>query len=82
MSVHTRLREFIGEELGHRGDAAELTDEYPLIEREAIDSMGILRLVSFIEDEFGVVIDDEDLLVENFATIGDIARLVDSKRVA
>jgi acyl carrier protein len=57
-----------------------LTDEYPLIDGQVLDSLGIYQLVSFLESEFGIEILDQELIPENFGTIGDLARLVSSKR--
>ncbi len=75
-----RLRTFIVEELSWEGSASDLTEDFPLLERGALDSLGIFQLVSFIEGEFGVEVRDEELVRENFGTLRDIARLVDDKR--
>jgi acyl carrier protein len=80
MSVEDDVRRFITEEL-NAGAGEQLTDDHPLIENRVIDSMGIFELVSFIEAEFGVKIDDEELVPEHFGTISRIADLVGSKRV-
>jgi acyl carrier protein len=53
--------------------------DYPLIERGVIDSLGIMHLVSFLENEYGVTVDDEELTPDNFATIGALANLVKAK---
>ena len=45
-----------------------------------IDSLGMLKLVSLIEEEFDVEIDDDDVVPANWQTIRDIAALVESKR--
>ena len=42
--------------------------------------MGIFQVVSFLEAEYGIEIDDEDLVPDNFGTIEGIARLVESKQ--
>jgi acyl carrier protein len=80
MSDEDRIRAFITEEL-NAGSDGELSNDYPLIENRVIDSMGIFELVSFVESEFGVKIDDEELVPEHFGTITRIADLVESKRV-
>jgi acyl carrier protein len=77
--VGNRLRTFIVEELQYEGDPSELTDDYPLLERGVIDSVGIFRLVSFIETEYGVEIADEELVPQHFGTLGGLSRLVESK---
>jgi acyl carrier protein len=41
-----------------------------------VDSVGLVELLQFIQDEFGVEIPDEDLLSDDFATIEGIARIV------
>ena len=57
-------------------------DDYPLLEKDVLDSMGIIQVVAFLEDEFGIEVDDAELVPENFETIGSIAKLIDSKREA
>ena len=78
--TNTAITNFIIESLKFRGEPGELTPTYPLIDREAIDSMGIFQLVGFIEDEYGIEIGDDDLVVENFATVEAITSLVEKKR--
>ncbi len=75
-----RLRTFIVEELSWEGSPGDLTDDFPLLERGALDSLGIFQLVSFIESEFGVEVRDKELVRANFGTLADISRLVDAKR--
>jgi len=75
-----RLRTFIVKELSFDGSPEELTDDYPLIDRGVLDSLGIFQVVSFIEGELGVEIQDEELVRDNFGTLRDIGALVESKR--
>jgi acyl carrier protein len=79
VDVRTRIRTHIVDELGWTGPPEELTDQLPLLERRVLDSMGIFELVTFLEDAFGVQIDDADLLPEHFETIDAVARLVEGK---
>ena len=78
IDVTGRIRGFIRQELRYdeAGDEG-LTDETPLLENGIIDSLGLMELVAFIEEEFGVEIDDADIRVEHFRTVSDIARLVE-----
>lgn len=80
MTIEQRIRTFIRDDLNKGKDVGELADDYPLIESQVIDSLGIFETVQFLEREFGVAVEDEDLLLENFGTIADIARLVGSKQ--
>jgi acyl carrier protein len=79
VTTEQRIRTFIRDDLNKGKDVGELADDYPLIENQVIDSLGIFETVQFLEREFGTSIEDEDLLLDNFGTIADIARLVESK---
>jgi acyl carrier protein len=80
MSTQDRVRSFIIDELRFRGSAKDLKNDYPLLEKEVLDSMGIFQVVSFLESEFGIEVGDEDLVPDNFGTIDLIAALVESKQ--
>jgi acyl carrier protein len=79
MTAKSKIRRFIIDELNWDQDPSQLTDDYPLIERHVVDSLGIFNIVSFIEEEFGVEIEDEELIPGNFGTIKGIATLIESK---
>ena len=79
MRIQDRLRAFLIDDLECGVPNETLTDTYTLIEHKVVDSVGIYQLVSFIETEFGVEVLDEELVLENFATIDDITRLIESK---
>jgi acyl carrier protein len=55
-------------------------DSDPLLEGGLIDSLGILDVVTFLENQFGVTIADEDLSPENFASVRSIAEFVSQKK--
>jgi acyl carrier protein len=74
--VRRKVREFLTHEIVF--DARELSDETPLL-NGLVDSVGLMELVSFIEDEFAVPIDFSDVEPTNFRTVNDIARLVANK---
>ena len=76
--VSTRIRDFITTEIMFEDSAASLTDEMPLL-GSVMDSLGLMQLIAFLEEEFSVEIDDADVTVDNFRTVGDIERLVTAK---
>jgi acyl carrier protein len=63
-----RLTDFIKQELLH-GRAVKLDPEMDLLSAGVIDSLGILRMVAFMEEQFGVKVADEDVVFENFQNI-------------
>ena len=50
-----------------------------LLESGIVDSLGTLEIVMFLEKEFGLVVEDEDMVADHFETIQSIANFVDSK---
>jgi acyl carrier protein len=81
MADADRIRDFVIEDLHWEGPRSELTEEFPLIENHVIDSMGLLRLVAWLESTFGVAIADEDVVPANFGTINGIESLLSAKIV-
>ena len=80
MTIHDSVRTYIVDELRVRVSEIDLRDDYPLLDKEVLDSMGIFQVVAFLEDEYGIEVDDTDLVPENFETIDSIARLVETRR--
>ena len=68
MSVSAVLKDYVREELmnGANGDLDETEN---LLAAGIIDSLGILRLVSFVEEKFGIEVPDEDVTIDNFQSI-------------
>jgi acyl carrier protein len=58
----------------------ELTQELSLLESGIVDSLGVLDLVGFIEEQFGIEAQDEDLVPENFDSIDALTRFVKERR--
>ena len=80
MNTKESVRNFVISGLNYTGDPAELTDDYPLLEKGVLDSIGIFHLVTFLENEFGVEIADEELLPDHFHSISAIGKLIEDKR--
>jgi acyl carrier protein len=78
--VAESLRDFLIDEHYWQGPRAELTDELPLIANHVIDSMGLLRLVAWIEERFTITIADTEVVPANFGTIGGVAGLIRGKQ--
>jgi len=76
VEVENALRHFIATELMYAEDENALRPDEPLLGSGIVDSLGIMRLVSFIEERFGVVVPEEDLIPEHFQTVQHLAALV------
>ena len=73
------IRRFISEEILFQSpeDRAHLDQDFQLL--ASIDSLGIMQLVTFIEDELGIQLEQDELDEDNFRTVGDVERLVSRK---
>ncbi|NNF78743.1 MAG: acyl carrier protein [Rhizobiales bacterium] len=76
--ISTRVHQWI---VGHFPLAKEtqISAADSLLESGIVDSLGTLEIVMFLEKEFGVVVEDEDMVADHFETIQSIANFVGSK---
>lgn len=67
MEIREVIREYISKELLE--DDEPLGDDENLLADGMVDSLGMLRLVAFIEESHGIRVPPEDFTIENFRTI-------------
>jgi acyl carrier protein len=70
--VETVINDYISRELVQDPALLPLTDETSLMESGILDSLSLLRLVVFLEERFGIMVGDADLLPENFSSVNAI----------
>jgi acyl carrier protein len=58
-----------------------LADDDHLLANGILDSLGVLDMVGYLEMEFGITVSDDDLLPENFETLGRLAQFVEGKQI-
>ena len=81
-SIADRIRRYILDEHLPDTPAEELRDDVELFDNGILDSMSVLRLRAFLEQEYDLAIASHELDFDDFGTIADIARLVQSKLAA
>jgi acyl carrier protein len=79
MKTKDQLRNYIFTELARDNNSTNLSNDDSLIEYGVLDSVAIVQLLSFIENNFGIIIDDEELIPENFETINSMCSLIKLK---
>jgi acyl carrier protein len=77
--VKNQIREYVLEEFAKSKGVMQITDQEILTKNGIIDSMGIFRLVAFLEETFNVRIGDDEITHDNLESIDAIERLVISK---
>lgn len=78
-SIEQRLRRYIRQTLPVASDL-ELSDEQSLIDSGILDSIGVLGLVTWLEKEFEIFVEDHEVIPENIDGIGALVRFVEAKR--
>ena len=73
-----KIREFIIENFLY-GETDGLKDDSSFIEEGIIDSTGVLELVEFLEKEFEVSVEDEEIIPENLNSIENTAKYISQK---
>ncbi|MCK4517075.1 MAG: acyl carrier protein [Spirochaetaceae bacterium] len=79
-AVQKAVRDFIVENFLFGVEDANLTDQASFLETGIIDSTGILELVAFIETEYDITIQDEEMLPRNLDSLENISAFVIRKR--
>ena len=77
MSIDT-IRRYIQDEILN-DPAMEIESDQDLLLSEALNSLGVMRLVAYIEEEFDIDVPPEDVTIEHFATLNLIAGYVASR---
>jgi acyl carrier protein len=70
--VETIINDYISRELVQDPALLPLGNETSLLESGILDSLSFLRLMVFLEEQFGIMMGDADLLPENFASVDTI----------
>ena len=79
-TIKTAVKNFILNEFLPGEDPAALTDTTALVTTGILDSIAVLKAVTFMENQFGITIEPHEAVVENLNTLSDITRLVISKK--
>lgn len=78
MDDRERIRAFVTENF--YVDGARLDDGESLLERGVIDSTGVLELIGFLEKQFGIRVEEKEMVPQNLDSIAGAAAFVARKR--
>jgi acyl carrier protein len=73
------INDYISRELVQDASLLPLGNATSLLETGILDSLSLLRLVVFVQERFGVTVDDVDLVPENFDTVDAICAYLHSR---
>lgn len=81
-NIKETVRSFLVENFLFGDTSFALDDDASLIENDIIDSTGVLELVAFIEERFGVTMADAEIVPANLDSLNRIAAFVGTKAAA
>ena len=80
MSVTTDVEQFIVNELSQGRGITAIDPGDNLLAKGIVDSHGVMELVAFLEERYGISVRDEDLTPENFESVARIDEFVTRKQ--
>ncbi len=80
MSVSADIEQFILSELTQGRGITTIDPQENLLSKGIVDSHGVMELVGFLEERYGITVGDEDLSPENFESVASIEAFVQRKR--
>ena len=76
--LKNKIRTFVVENFLF-GNNEDLEDNTSFLEDGIIDSTGVLELVGFIEEEFAITVEDEELIPENLDSINNVTAYLQTR---
>jgi acyl carrier protein len=82
MSTEQTLRSYILENYLFSDDPSELNNGDSFLDQGILDSTGIMELIFFIEEHYGLSVEDEEMVPENLDSIDNLVRFIAGKKNA
>ncbi len=83
MNVHQEVLRVLDDTLSLGGRSAGFTRESPLLGAiPELDSMAVVTLITSLEEQLGILVDDDDIDGDTFATVGSLVDFVSAKLAA
>jgi acyl carrier protein len=80
MTIEQKIRAFIVENFFFGESDDNLKDDDSLLENGIIDSTGVLEIVAFLEETYGIELNDEEIIPENLDSITSMSKFIANKQ--
>jgi acyl carrier protein len=80
MSARAKIKNYILENYLFTDDQNALNDGDSFLQQGIIDSTGILEVIFFLEEEFGLKVADEEMIPENLDSVNNLVAFVERKK--
>ena len=75
-----KIRNYILDSFLFTDDQSVLNDDDSFMEKGIVDSTGMLEIIYFIEDEFAIKVEDNEMVPENLDSVNNIVGFVEKKK--
>ena len=79
MSTEAKIRQFILDNYLFTSDQSLLANDDSFLKKGIIDSTGILEVIQFLTDEFGIEVKDNEMVPENLDSVNNLVAFVARK---
>jgi acyl carrier protein len=80
MNAEQQLRNYILENFLFTDDQSVLSNNDSFLNKGILDSTGILELIYFLEDEFGIKVEDDEMIPNNLDSIVNLVAFINKKK--
>ena len=80
MTIKEQLKDYIARNLLFSDDGFKYDDDASFLEEGIVDSIGVLELVAFVDESFGVEVEDQEVTPDNFDSVNKLAAYVQRKQ--
>jgi acyl carrier protein len=77
--IEKMIRIYIAENLLFSDNGYPYADDASFLEEGIVDSMGIMEVVAFVEETFGLAVEDQELVPDNFDSVSKLAAYIRRK---
>lgn len=81
MNIEEKVRGYILENYLFSVDQSELNNDDSFLDKGIIDSTGVLEIIFFLDEEFGINVEDEEILPENLDSVNFIVNYINLKSI-
>jgi acyl carrier protein len=79
MTIESQIKDYIMKSLLFSSDGFNYPDSASFLEEGIVDSVGVMELIAFVEENFGLTVADQEITPDNFDSVAKLAAYVRRK---
>ena len=80
MTIESQIKEYIAKNLLFSSDGFKYAEEASFLEEGIVDSQGVMELVLFVEENFGIQVKDTEIIPDNFDSVSRLSAYIQRKK--